>query len=282
MSELNTITDTAHSHRAVTPWATLLSLLESYAATYFTLGVAISRSLADAERVGIMHAQAKSNKVLLGVLGELREACAVLDLQFTMSAIDRFSANMQPYMKGHELLAELTEIERRARDELGARHFLYVSPDKYDLHKSDFPLGRDVHERFPDISTDAIEASRCLAFGRHTASAFHLARVLEHGLLFFADKVKAVPTSQKPTWGHYTAAIKIELDALPEIKKSQKEKKAKLRRVYEAFDSIRVVWRNPIAHDLGMFVTPDDAENLLARTKQVYHALVEAFPKSKR
>jgi hypothetical protein len=54
-------------------------------------------------------------------------------------------------------------------------------------------FSHDVNTKFPDASTEIMEAQTCYALGRHTASVFHLMRAVEHGLRALVVAVGVTP-----------------------------------------------------------------------------------------
>lgn len=271
-----------HPHLNTNPLTTLLDMLKAYAADFFKLATALGRIVDEADigpappRVPV-----KSNRMLVGVCREMREACVGLDLKLTISAIDRFLADPPDTLRPAQLASAMTEIRRRALDELNTRHFLYLEPSQVRLYQDESPVGREVQERFPEVRVELIEGAKCKALGRHLAAAFHFGRALEFGLRWFTSRMGVAITASKPTWFTFLDAVRQKIDTLPNKKPAEKRKKELCRRVYEAFDSVRVVWRNPMAHDLNLHVTPDDSENLMARTRQVFDMLLTLLTKKR-
>lgn len=258
----------------------LLDMLKAYAARFFYIGHALEEMLAGVKAdKSLTTPISETEEVELSELcHQLRAACGELDMGMTVSAIDRFrSGNSLPTSR-LELTMRLAEIRQRAIDELASKAFLHLTTEQASLLNAQYPIGRDAEERFPEISADLSEGAKCLAFGRYTAAVFHLTRVIECGLNQFVKLTKATVTATM-TWGQKLNAIDTMIQAMPNKTPAQLKKKRAMARVYEAFDSIKEAWRNPVAHDLGVMNTPDDARNLMDRTKQVFNALLSLYPK---
>jgi tRNA nucleotidyltransferase/poly(A) polymerase len=67
-------------------------------------------------------------------------------------------------------------------DELAGRQVFALSQRQSTLFAAGMPFGDAVNTAFPSVTYDAVEAGKCLALGRWTASVMHIMRVLEVGL----------------------------------------------------------------------------------------------------
>src|SRR5207245_7948003 len=71
------------------------------------------------------------------------------------------------------------ELSERIRDDLQARLFLWIPPERSRFYSQKKLFGKLVADKFPQASEDIEEAGKCLALGRGTATVFHLMRVME-------------------------------------------------------------------------------------------------------
>lgn len=106
------------------------------------------------------------------------------------------------------------DLARRIHDELELRHLLALSPAERRLYEETSWFGADVASKFPSLLYEIGEASKCLALGRSTASAFHLIRSLEAVIraisrcLHISDPIKGADRN----WGKMLDLVKKEID----------------------------------------------------------------------
>jgi hypothetical protein len=160
------------------------------------------------------------------------------------------------------ILDELTEISlwRVPRDNLK-----FLKSDPFDSGLAPFnPHFRPVSLRFGLANKDIAEAGKCLAFGRHTASVFHLMRVMEVGLRALGASLNdpSLDPKTNPSWGKILARGDKEMqkhlaDRCPEWRADENffsTAQANLRAVKDA-------WRNPTMH-IERNYDPDEAEDV--------------------
>jgi hypothetical protein len=120
--------------------------------------------------------------------------------------------------------------------------FLIDSPDKL--------LKDGVFGKLSDIGKfDFTSASRCVAFGEATASAFHILRVTEDTLKLLYYKFKKTNRIEKPMWGPMTTELR--------SKRAPKPKEE----ILNALDIVRVSYRNPTQHPVVKYDI-DSAQDL--------------------
>jgi hypothetical protein len=107
------------------------------------------------------------------------------------------------------------------------------------------PFGSEVHSKFPIASFDISEACKCLALGRHTASVFHLMRVMEtalhavHGCLGISNPI----AGNDKTWGSILQKIRLEYRARPNFSEM-----ALFQELHALLDAVKDAWRNGTMH----------------------------------
>ena len=76
----------------------------------------------------------------------------------------------------------LDEFIGRVIDELQDRLFLSFEPSKAHFYSDAALFGNEVENAFPSASPEIIEAGKCFALDRWSATVFHLMRTLEVGI----------------------------------------------------------------------------------------------------
>ena len=153
------------------------------------------------------------------------------------------------------LVDEITILSSAFQDEMEAR-LLFAIPSSSGRYFSDQPLfGEDVEEAFPNIAYDIVEAGKCLALGRWTATVMHLMRVLEAGLDALARQFD-VPSGEN--WNSTLNAIEGRLREVGrKVDGPDQEKWAAEAGVHLRF--IKNAWRNHAMHPLERY----DAERAM-------------------
>jgi hypothetical protein len=105
-----------------------------------------------------------------------------------------------------DIVRDIQDLATRLRDDLKVHTVLLVSANLAELYSpSAAPFGADVDRAFPSASEEILEAGRCIAVARTTASVFHSMRVLEAGLKALAVHVGAA--TPNPNWEQVIGAI---------------------------------------------------------------------------
>jgi len=147
----------------------------------------------------------------------LREHCVALNATTSIVAIDRLVASLESSQgKDYYYTASgcMMHVIKVLRDELMGRTFFEMNAVEKSLYEDRAPFGDDVASKFASVSYDIEEASKCLALGRSTASAFHSIRCLEAGIrvisrcLGISDPTKGVDRS----WFKLLSAVKGQID----------------------------------------------------------------------
>jgi hypothetical protein len=138
----------------------------------------------------------------------------------------------------------LIDLIQRVCDDLGGRVFLYLPESSIKFYRQNSPLfGKEVEDKFPQMSEDISEAGKCIALDRSTAAVFHLMRVMELGLQIFGTKL-GVTLAQQKNWQNI-------LDELNKVIKSMDHKAAQTK-AYAAASShlynVKIAWRNEVMH----------------------------------
>jgi hypothetical protein len=162
----------------------------------------------------------------------------------------------EPTNKARVLFAEL---QNRLTEELEQRLFYYLPLERARQYQDPLSGWSAARTAFPSIEPEVVEAVRCLAFERPTASVFHAMRVLERGLRVLAARLHVPMHKVKDaTWEGVIVAIERKIADLrpqPAIKRprlSKSRRKVTWERYAELAQQFRYfkdVWRNHAMHD---------------------------------
>ncbi|QEE43600.1 hypothetical protein FVA81_02940 (plasmid) [Rhizobium sp. WL3] len=146
-------------------------------------------------------------------------------------------------------IKEIAIVISSFQDEMEAR-LLFTFPRSSARYFSDGPpFGAEVEDVFPNVNYDVVEAGKCLALGRWTATVIHLMRVLEAGLEALARQVGVTPGEN---WNSVLNAIE---SKLREVRRKtdgpEQEQWAAEAGVHLRF--IRNAWRNHAMHPLERY-----------------------------
>ena len=228
-----------------------MELLRFYAGAFSRISGILGQSL-----VFINHGSNFSAVVpYLGAnLGNLRRECEKLGLTHTLVHVNRtinFIENQPPHALLAPLAQYVAEIQQRLIDELDERTMIAIPASRVSYYLDVDLFGKEVSNRFPSATIDIMEAGKCLALNRNTASVFHLMRVMETGLRALARSLSdpRLDPTRNPSWETILKKCDDELGK-PIIERSIEWRSdnsffstavANLRAVKDA-------WRNPTMH----------------------------------
>ncbi|HBI42241.1 MAG TPA: hypothetical protein DDY78_05195 [Planctomycetales bacterium] len=210
------------------------------------------------------------------ILGDLERQCALLQLKFSISQINRIRtmAGMESTSAGFAVA--FGELRRRIMEEIKDRVFVSVAPEtqKYIADKN--PFGDEVRDRFLDRSEDMEACGECLGVGLPTACVFHLMRIMEAAVCDLASRLKTT-VNPKDTWGLILQPIDAAIDALPHGKNASNKELAKHEAFSEAAAYLRHVknaWRNNVMHPKRTYTT-QEAQDIFDGTKTFLQSLIK-------
>lgn len=162
----------------------------------------------------------------------------------------------------------LQELVERIKDELVDRQFFYVRSEFVDYYNK-IPFSPITIGTFPEAMDDMEEAGKCYALERPTACAFHVSRIMEHGLRRI---VKSIAGEDKfyPNWGAILAEIQKYIDNLPD---KDSNKRSKYLYIKERFQLMKDVWRNPTIH-VERIYNQEQAKEILDTCSKVMDSVV--------
>jgi hypothetical protein len=118
---------------------------------------------------------------------------------------------------------------------------------------------------YPNAAFEIEEASKCIALGRHTASAFHSMRALECGIRAVCALLE-IPDATKPSeknWGVILKAVKSAIDEKwPKDTRLPGTAGSSLESLYATLDAVKNPWRNATMH-VETIYAPHEATHIL-------------------
>jgi len=151
-----------------------------------------------------------------------------------------------------DMADKLTILLEVMEDELRRRVFLFIPPASAELIREPEGLWGKTLTAFPSAKHDAVEASRCYAFGCYTACVFHCLGVLQVGLYAMATDLK-VPfkhSIELAEWNCVISGIEDKIEPLRNMPKS--DKRDELLTFFSGcaaqFRYFKDAWRNHVAH----------------------------------
>lgn len=225
----------------------------------------------------------RHKKPLLDQLQKIENRCSEIKLRVSILAIQELCERLREEALTHAQLKDyLTELESTIRREMQGNLFMFIPPQRSDYYvKSHEIFSEQVRNTFLDAQTDMVEAAKCFAVARFTASVVHLMRVAEYGLNALAAHLGNI--KPKPNWGEFLRAIDEALNERYGAKNPNKEEKQYYAELAGQLNIIKVAWRNPSAH-IGPIYTEERAEEIFNATKAFMRLLAERIddPKSPR
>ena len=211
---------------------------------------------------------------------EFAALCEVVSLTTTKDAMDEVLNKMRSrkVVNGACTIQfeDLRKLNRSLTDAIGCmRHeskrkiLLILPPEKIRLYEQLSPLwGQEVAEKFGSIAYEIVEAGKCLALNRSTASGFHSIRALEAGLRAVA-RCLDVPDPTKGAernWHNALGKIKSKIDARWPSSTRIRGDGAFFERIHGALEAMQNPYRNATMHFDRIF-TEEEAEETFVMIK---------------
>jgi len=176
------------------------------------------------------------------------------------------------------LTSRIDELIFNIQSELKSQLFVVVPPIRKAWFASDDaePFGKKVADAFPDSTIEIIEASRCLALARWTASVFHQMRAIELALHRWALQlgVNQFSAIELENWKQIIDASDKTVRQLEQQPKSA-QKDAELKYYGETiahFRAIKDAWRNHVAHSRARY-DEGQATSIMNHTREFMNLL---------
>jgi len=207
-----------------------------------------------------------------GFCSDIELSSAIDYINYVRSCIDK-ATQFREFQEFYQTLRGLivNQLEQKA---------FFFAPDaaaKYFLDES--PFGAKIKDKYPKLTEDISEASRCMGLGRFTATVFHLMRVMEKIVQRFAKRLGLTVNLEQP-WGAILAPIDREIEAMPggtSASAQQKAWKGACSEVAVFLRHVKNAWRNDTMHPKRTY-TEEEATRVFETVK----AFVQSFAKLRR
>ncbi|QQV78097.1 hypothetical protein H5J25_05025 [Sphingomonas aliaeris] len=133
----------------------------------------------------------------------------------------------------------LGQVTSRLQDEISSRSIILLSGDEARMFSPE--IKKSIQDAFPQTIEDLEEASKCLAFGRFTASVFHLMRGMEGAVKVLCRHLDIVNVDLD--WGKLLSAMESKIKDLP-----KGENKDKWSESHVHLYHVKQAWRNGTMH----------------------------------
>jgi hypothetical protein len=197
------------------------------------------------------------------VLLALEEECKKFDLVAVADLINftRFQNDPTSVAEGKSLALTYQELSHRLeaiaflfQTQTDKHRFFRLTPEESRMFDGVDLFGAEVTKAFPSSETtyEITEAGKCLALGRHTATVFHLMRVLEKGLKALAAKLNiqfSIPFDYQ-NWQNIIEQIESEIKKLDQQKAGQfkTDTLKSYSELAKQFRYFKDAWRNTVSH----------------------------------
>lgn len=175
----------------------------------------------------------------------------------------------------------------RLIDEAGSTEFFALTVRESALFKNPREGWNAGIARFPNITDDVVEVSRCFALSRYSAAVFHSVQIVEAGLIELGGFIGVA--DPRSGW----TAVSKALDAI--VQKPHKDRTRFEKRNFEFLEqmqgtvlALKNAWRNKISHVQGRLVvmstefSPEVAEEIMFATRAFIRRLAEGIPAAKK
>lgn len=250
-------------------FVSLLAMLGKYAFIYSLLSKEILQNINHLKKhqelnpTGIGMVRTPDNKTSIAyVLSTLNHPLLEnISLPSVRAQIERVKTKIS---KGtvplNDLLHDLQSLYERLEDDLESENFLHVKNELvhyYEYDQSNPLFGLEVESKLPRMSEDIVEAGKCLALNRSTASVFHLMRVMEIAVQILGEHLGIQLVNNKP-WQNILDEVNKAIKVL-----DQKSPQAKLfAELASHLYNVKVAWRNEVMHPKQTY-TQEEAETIL-------------------
>jgi hypothetical protein len=152
----------------------------------------------------------------------------------------------------------------RILDELDGLVFVHVPPQLSDYYMNDCLFGAAVAKKFPKMTNDIQEAGRCFAIGRHTATVFHLMRVMEASVQYLGKRLSI--TLARKNWHNILDEVDKAIKNMPVTTSRQKARRDKFAEASAHLRMVKDAWRNNVMHPKESY-TEEEAERVFRNVK---------------
>lgn len=210
-------------------------------------------------------------KDVRNLLGECERLGLLVPSEHCRGAIEMLNMGGGPGETGG-IVRIASMIANTIQIEMKAKRYFALKPEMLRFYEPSEPIfGLDFQNKFTSAAFEIDEAAKCHALDRHTATVFHLMRVMEIGVRSVA-RCLSIPDPIKDAdrnWGRLLEKIKQEMDqrnALRPALWSAASDREFFAEVYVSLDAVRVAWRNTTMHVESKY-TADEAEHIFVAVR---------------
>jgi hypothetical protein len=212
------------------------------------------------------------------VFDDMKKWLKFHNLTATMDRMERIREELeQPEPSLQEIIGGITILNQTLEDELRRRVFLSIySEDEENLYRNPTASFSFTYAAYPSTRNDIMEACRCYALGRYTASVYHSMAIAQAGLYLLAKEL-GVSFSYPmilAEWSTVIDGIEAKIEPLRQLRRS--EEKDKLLTFYSEcavqFRYFKDAWRNHVGHAREIY-DRDQSHSILLHVRDFMETL---------
>jgi hypothetical protein len=174
-------------------------------------------------------------------------------------------------------------LAMHVEDECSTKLFFALEADRKKYFNSPTNAYEDAIKRFPDVTDDIIESSKCFALGRNAASVFHSTQAIETGMLYLGKflSVKDPKPGFVATVNELNRIVKLD----PQKRSAfELQHYAFIEQIHASVISLQNAWRHKISHVAGRLTlmtadfSEEVAEEILMATRAFMRRLATEMP----
>jgi hypothetical protein len=174
-----------------------------------------------------------------------------------------------------ELKNDIVEMKTAIYSHLQTLLVMVMPHDKVAYYQNAALFDASIVAVCSECALDIAEAGKCFAFGRWTATVFHLMRVMEHGVHRFADKL-GVTINPRDPWGAVLNAIDPAVNRMPAGTPAEREKQTAYQGLRASLHAVKEAWRNPTMHPRANY-NEQEAREIFELVKTFMRRLVSVL-----
>jgi hypothetical protein len=184
----------------------------------------------------------------------------------------------------HVLMTSITEVLGRLEDELSLNLFFRLPADKKKYFDEPLKGWEEVIKRFPEITSNVEEMSKCFALSRYASSVFHALRAIEGGLIHLGVFLKVPDPKSGWTAVISKLAILVVKTNYKSLPRNFKKCFPFLEQMHGVTEALKSAWRNKISHAQGSLTlmtedfSPDIAEEIMIASRSFMRRLATEMP----
>ena len=211
------------------------------------------------------------------VCGLLTSAENVMELRVALSQGEDVRL-----LSAEDVVSHIDEIHRTLRREMKAVLFLSVTPRNAEWYNSPLKGWEAVTKRWPEVSADIAESSKCFALDRSAAAIFHILLAAEFGVIQVGDLLGV--SGDKPGWGCVERLVRILAKGFNDRSPLEKQHSTLLKDIVPMMVAVKDSWRHKISHVdnklvwLDADISPEIASEVIAATRGFMRRLAAELP----